>query len=253
MSNVFDLYTTEIQEFHDVPADECRILPFVLRDSNAKLLDEIFYLDQESVLRWRIACGKNKPGDVAGRVRVNKAGSKKGPRRTITGRVVQCYRKKDYVRTTVGIPAKYARLIGRASISVGEAVYVLHTGFYPPEGFTVDHIDENATNNKLNNLRLKTTAKNSVRKNRPDIPLSKYDGVAWHSRYGKWLAKVTLDGVSFSIGYFEKDTDAHWEILAAKKTFEKTGEYPGAEKRRLRAERRAAKQRITMQHEGIAA
>ena len=41
-----------------------------------------------------------------------------------------------------------------------------------------------------------------------NIPRSKYAGVHWHSRAGKWVAQISIKCVRTHLGYFKSDEDA---------------------------------------------
>jgi hypothetical protein len=66
-----------------------------------------------------------------------------------------------------------------------------------PEGMCVDHIDRNGLNNKLENLRLATTAQNVANrgpwKNKKDKGIRK-------TKSGKWLVQTTFQGKLVYLG-----------------------------------------------------
>jgi hypothetical protein len=69
----------------------------------------------------------------------------------------------------------------------------------------VDHIDENKLNNYSNNLRLVKSRFNSSRSKKG---ISKYTGVTWCKRSGKWLASIRINGKKKHLGYFNNEDDA---------------------------------------------
>lgn len=68
--------------------------------------------------------------------------------------------------------------------------------------FVVDHIDGNRTNNKVENIQILShrdnVSKGMLLKNKT----SKYTGVTWNKRAGKWKAHVRNKGFLYHIGYF---------------------------------------------------
>jgi len=79
----------------------------------------------------------------------------------------------------------------------------------PPAGKFVDHINHNGLDNRKSNLRICTMQQNSwnMRKHRGNCS-SKYKGVTWHKSEGKWQTRITCNGKSFSIGYFDDEKAA---------------------------------------------
>jgi hypothetical protein len=83
------------------------------------------------------------------------------------------------------------------------AVWAWMTGDWPPDGYLVDHEDNDGTNNKWKNLRLVTPAQNTVRRGRLSTHKSSpYKGV--YSQLGMlpWFAQMTVDSRAIRIGSF---------------------------------------------------
>lgn len=104
-------------------------------------------------------------------------------------------------------------------------VYMHRLIMRPPSGMIVDHKDGNKLNNRRSNLRICTRAENNrnVRKiksrKRAKI-FSKYKGVYWVKRSGKWAAQIRVDGKQRHLGYFDCEHDAaQMYNRAAKKYF----------------------------------
>lgn len=68
----------------------------------------------------------------------------------------------------------------------------------------VDHVDNDRTNNKPDNLRLATLSQNSGNSNPHKDGSSKYKGVCWAEANGRWLARCR----SKYIGLFESEEEA---------------------------------------------
>ena len=78
-------------------------------------------------------------------------------------------------------------------------------------GFIVDHKSRDKLDNRWSNLRYATRGQNAANsKDRKGT--SKFKGVCWHKRIGKWHAQITFrtNGIMRvkSLGYFTKEIDA---------------------------------------------
>jgi hypothetical protein len=73
----------------------------------------------------------------------------------------------------------------------------------------VDHRNRNKLDNRRSNLRIATPAQNSqnmaVVNNRG---ASRYRGVTWYARTGRWQAKAKLNGRRLHLGYFLTEEEA---------------------------------------------
>jgi len=87
-------------------------------------------------------------------------------------------------------------------------VWVMHYGNIP-KGITIDHIDRDKSNDRIENLRLATDSQN---KHNVDAR-----GYCWHKPMGKWRAKITDQGETIHLGYFDCQIDARAEYLRAKR------------------------------------
>ena len=75
----------------------------------------------------------------------------------------------------------------------------------------VDHINNNGLDNRKVNLRIVTQRQNCWNSRAKFISRSsRYKGVSWHSKMRKWVSKISIDGKSVHLGYFDN------EIAAAK-------------------------------------
>ncbi|MBN1807345.1 MAG: hypothetical protein JW837_19015 [Sedimentisphaerales bacterium] len=79
-----------------------------------------------------------------------------------------------------------------------------------PPGRVVDHINHSGLDNRKANLRPASRAQNNRYSKKRKNTRSKYKGVSFYSREKQFVAKITTDGNTVTLGYF-KD-----EILAAK-------------------------------------
>ena len=73
----------------------------------------------------------------------------------------------------------------------------------------VDHEDHNGLNCQRYNLRVATTSQNNMNQcKRSDGLSSRFKGVCWHKRYGKFQADIRLNGKSKFLGMFVNELDA---------------------------------------------
>lgn len=72
----------------------------------------------------------------------------------------------------------------------------------------VDHIDGNTLNNCRENLRIATHAENVRNSKSRKNSTSKYVGVSWRKRCGKWVAKVRMNKKDYHVGYFDNEVEA---------------------------------------------
>lgn len=83
-----------------------------------------------------------------------------------------------------------------------------------PAGYVVDHINGNVLDNRRCNLRLATKQQNAQNNIGGTKGKSKYPGVSWYSKYGKWRAAISVSGAKKHVGYYENELSA---AKAAKK------------------------------------
>ena len=131
------------------------------------LLHELFEY-RDGVLYWKVAKSRRvKVGDVAGCLN------------DTVGYFYIQINKKRYLNHRI--------------------IFLMHHGYLPQ---CLDHIDGNAVNNRIENLRPATISENNrnsrIRKNNN----SGVKGVSWDSKHKKWRVQVANKGRSKHIGYF---------------------------------------------------
>lgn len=134
---------------HDLSVDYARVAAVVQVDPTAPY-----------GARHPETCPGRRAGKPAGWVSICRAGTKVG-----NGVI----RKNNHVRVRVNIPAcvdPWARANARgtdysARDMLGNVVWLLVTGNWPPPGLVVDHINHDATDNRIENLRLLSAANNA--------------------------------------------------------------------------------------------
>jgi hypothetical protein len=78
-----------------------------------------------------------------------------------------------------------------------------------PPGLLVDHINTDSLDNRRANLRLATHSQNSCNSRRDKSnTYSRFRGVSFSKRKGKWFAAIRVNGKKCWLGYFANEEDA---------------------------------------------
>lgn len=83
----------------------------------------------------------------------------------------------------------------------------------------VDHIDNDQSNNKLENLQLITFRENCSKDKKGS---SSYTGVSWDKNRNLWRSSITLNSKHVHLGRFKTEEEAHNEYQKALNNFLKT-------------------------------
>ena len=73
-------------------------------------------------------------------------------------------------------------------------------------GLVVDHIDNNPSNNRADNLQLITNRENTSKDRKGGY--SKYVGVSWNKRCSKWISSIYHSGSMHHLGYYTDEEEA---------------------------------------------
>jgi hypothetical protein len=91
----------------------------------------------------------------------------------------------------------------------GKTIYMHNEITQPPPDRMVDHIDHNGLNNSRPNLQLATRSQNACNRRKRDSKCtSKYKGVWFNKREGKWMSVIKVDGKRIFLGYFNNELGA---------------------------------------------
>ena len=89
-----------------------------------------------------------------------------------------------------------------------------------PPGSIVDHINRNGLDNRRSNLRIVTNRQNCWNSSRGiNVGSSKYKGVRWSSKDGKWRSTIRHNGRKVHLGNFDDETSAARAYDAAAKSY----------------------------------
>ena len=75
-------------------------------------------------------------------------------------------------------------------------------------GEQVDHQDRDGLNNQRENLRPCTQTQNNANRAKKAGCSSKFKGVYWSKRVGKWRSRIKIDGRQTDLGYFDDEVRA---------------------------------------------
>lgn len=78
----------------------------------------------------------------------------------------------------------------------------------PRKGKLVDHKDGNRGNNCRSNLRVCTRAENLRNTRKPNGTTSRFKGVVYNKRCGKWFARIWIKGKQYYLGSFDDEAEA---------------------------------------------
>jgi hypothetical protein len=93
----------------------------------------------------------------------------------------------------------------------------LHRLLMNPGKMQVDHINNDKTDNRRNNLRLCTQAENVRNASKYSSNTSGVIGVCWHKQHKKWAAVIRLNRKATHLGLFDDLAEAaHVRDAAAK-------------------------------------
>jgi len=84
--------------------------------------------------------------------------------------------------------------------------WFLTHGKWPTQ--TIDHINRNRTDNRLENLRDVSYSDNNVNMGMRSHNTSGFEGVSWHAKARKWMAQIKRNGHYYYLGLFESKEDA---------------------------------------------
>lgn len=162
---------------------------------NIERLFELFTLDgynivwnkRQEVTPYNISWNKRNAGRVAGSVQKGR------------NRVVVWVDGKNY---------PYHKLL-----------WAMHYGIWPEQD--LDHIDGNALNNELSNLRLCSHQDNMKNKKKYITNTSGHKGVSWVKKLNKWKVKIVSDKVEHYLGLYEDLNEASKVYKEASKKYHK--------------------------------
>jgi hypothetical protein len=95
--------------------------------------------------------------------------------------------------------------LNRKTYKIHRLVYLMHHGYMPKY---IDHIDNNSSNNRIENLRETTSMQNSWNQKNRKTNTSGYKGISWCKKSQKWTARCMMAGKSTFLGQYKNITQA---------------------------------------------
>lgn len=96
--------------------------------------------------------------------------------------------------------------LNRKHYLVHRVIWLMVHGEWPK--YTIDHIDGDGLNNRIENLRDVPDATNKRNMSKARHNTSGFTGVARHSCGSGWVAQIQVDSKNIYLGYFKELTDA---------------------------------------------
>lgn len=110
-------------------------------------------------------------------------------------------------RNTINDKAGYINPNGYKVININGCIFKNHrliflmiNGYLPN---TLDHIDGNKLNNKIENLREATKVENGQNSKLSKRNTSGAKGISWNKRISSWNVRLTINGITKSFGYYK--------------------------------------------------
>jgi hypothetical protein len=137
---------------------------------------------------------------------------------------------KGYLRVNLFKESK------RKSLYVHQLMAITFLG-HKPNGnkLVVDHMDNDKTNNRLDNLQVISSRENSSKDQWRHNPSSYFVGVSYSSGKKKWESSICVNGISFYLGCFKNESNAGQEYANALEYIDKRSnliDYPFKTNRR---------------------
>lgn len=89
----------------------------------------------------------------------------------------------------------------------GRLVWIYHNGDIP-DGLLISHIDEDISNDRIENLELFTPTQKGRKRSSTANTSSKYCGVSWSKALKRWNVRITLSSGVGYLGNFEDEEEA---------------------------------------------
>jgi hypothetical protein len=122
--------------------------------------------------------------------------------------VVMSIKERVMMQNTSNIGYKMITL-SKNSVKKSFMVHrLVMASFFGKSNLHVDHIDGNKTNNNISNLRYCSHRENHSFDNVKKKRSSKYVGVSWNTKKGKWTAQISINNKNKYLGSFLTEKDA---------------------------------------------
>ena len=142
-----------------------------MKTLSLEYLNQLFYIDSDNNLKWKIQKGRRNPHEIAGRI------------------------------STHGY---YEVRIDGKMINVHRIMFQMYNEIaYLPPHVLVDHIDRNRLNNSKENLRQCNKKQNQRNRTKQLNNTSGFKGVSYDKKRNKWQAGIGVNGKRIGLGRFD--------------------------------------------------
>ena len=154
-----------------------------MRNLTVDLLKHLFDYDKETGnLIWKVSNSHSqKIGDIAGSL----------------------HQRLGYVQIGINSKRYYAHRL----------IFLYHKGYLPK---TLDHINGDRGDNRIENLRAVTASQNQHNRKINSNNTSGYKGVSYNARANKWCAEIHLESKRISLGYYKTPEEADAVVRKAR-------------------------------------
>ena len=142
-----------------------------MKTLSLEYLNQLFYIDSENNLRWKIQKGRRNPHEIAGRISTH-----------------------GYYEVRINGQMKQ---VHRIMFQMFNQLDVLDDSVF------IDHIDLNRLNNSKDNLRVCTKTQNRQNRTKQSNNTSGFKGVSYDKKRNKWQAGIGVNGKRIGLGRFD--------------------------------------------------
>jgi hypothetical protein len=103
--------------------------------------------------------------------------------------------------------------LNRQTMQTHRAIFLMHHGWVPA---TLDHIDNNPLNNRIENLRPATKSQNACNSKKPKNNTSGVKGVFWNKRRQTWGARIVIRKKPMHLGVYKTLEEAKQAVETAR-------------------------------------
>lgn len=125
------------------------------------------------------------------------------------GKGVALVDDEDYAR--VSRYSWHLQSEGYAAARINYKIVLMHRVLMGEPPFArawVDHINGDRLDNRRENLRWVSVTQNHANRRKSERTSSRYKGVSWYARYGKWKARIVIGHEDVHLGYFDDENEA---------------------------------------------
>jgi hypothetical protein len=153
-----------------------------MRDLTVDLLKHLFDYDKETGnLIWKVkSSARVKIGDIAGSIQ-----------------------NAGYLAVRINSKSYLAHRL----------IFLMHKGYLPR---TLDHINGDRLDNRIENLRAVTASQNQHNRKINSNSTSGYKGVSYYKQTNKWCAKIRLENKRIHLGYYKTPEEADAVVRKAR-------------------------------------